>query len=103
MTNQHQVNSELLYDICMTLGEMREKPDGECTTLGTVKALVSCWNNRHELKRENARLREDRDKLSAWVDEIFRNLGLPAGDMGALEDYILANASRQGRLEGDHE
>jgi hypothetical protein len=41
--------------------------------------------------RETARLREECDRYKAWVSEIFRRLGLPEGDMGALENYILSN------------
>jgi hypothetical protein len=42
-------------------------------------------------EQENEKLREDRDRYKAWVSEIFRRLGLPEGDMGALEKFILAN------------
>jgi hypothetical protein len=34
------------------------------------------------------RLERERDEARAWVGEIFRLLGLPEGDMGALENFI---------------
>ena len=33
-----------------------------------------------------ASLERERDKASAWIGEIFRLLGLPDGDMGAVEN-----------------
>lgn len=42
-----------------------------------------------EMERENAKLREESAEKTAWINEIFRRLGLPSGDMGALENYIL--------------
>lgn len=41
------------------------------------------------LERQRDEAREERDRAQAWLEEIFRNLGLPFGDMGALENYIL--------------
>ena len=44
-------------------------------------------------------LRKKNTDLQSWIEEIFRMLGIPNGDMGALENYILSNVSRQGRRE----
>jgi len=39
------------------------------------------------------KLERERDEASAWVSRIFRDLGLPEGDMGSLENYISAKSS----------
>ncbi len=33
------------------------------------------------------KLERERDEALAWISEIFRLLGLPEGDMGALENF----------------
>ena len=53
------------------------------------KSLEEARN--HEYAGELKAGRYENEKLRAWISEIFRNLGLPDGDMGALEAYIQAN------------
>jgi predicted nuclease with TOPRIM domain len=51
--------------------------------------------SQREIYELNQKVRELETKLeyaSAWISQIFRDLGLPEGDMGALELYIQANA-----------
>jgi hypothetical protein len=52
-------NSELLYDIVMSLGEIRKNPPGECTTLGTIKALVERWNRSEMALKELENIRTE--------------------------------------------
>jgi hypothetical protein len=72
-----------------------DKLAGDWIACETVPA-----SHARELERENARLREECDQKTAWINEMFRRMGLPSGDMGALENYILSNARDHGLLPG---
>ena len=75
----------------------REAVWGSLTKTSVSSEIVEARLAR-ELERENARLMEECERYKAWVSEIFRRLGLPEGDMGALENYILSNDQGHGRL-----
>jgi hypothetical protein len=45
----------------------------------------------YELNQKVSELETKLELTSAWISQIFRDLGLPEGDMGALELYVQAN------------
>lgn len=49
-------------------------------------------------KKYIAEIIEERDRYKAWVEEIFRMLGLPNGDMEALEGHILQHDAFRSEL-----
>ena len=71
MTETQQKNAELLYEIVMALGEMKGKIDGECTTIGTVKALVERWNRAGMASRELEEARMTRLAATGCGDEAY--------------------------------
>jgi len=57
-------------------------------TAEAIKDAEGWWT--FNTRKALAKLERDNTQLRSWVDEIFKKMNIPPGDMGALENYILS-------------
>lgn len=61
---------------------------GTFTTPEAHKALEDGKEILKQLREKNDRLQQEVDELKSEIGQIFRLIGIPERDFGALEDYV---------------
>lgn len=77
---------------------MKDRPTPETDAL--ILSKDGFGATRYEWAKHSRRLERERDQAQAWIGEIFRLLGLPEGDMGALENCKLELETARKTLSG---